>query len=270
MLHIKPIPSPPFSPNEVFSFPLAGPESGIESCSIVFMNVPPGLRGPSLHSHAEDQVYYVLSGQLTVQIGLYVKEALPGTIVLIPRGTAHCQFNSGTEDTRFISFRGPYPERTALTPVNATEVANADELFRPTWSVPIKGSASEAYKGQPYGTLRVVERSNGGGGLRLHAVRVEEGSSVVSHIHPFDQFYVVTKGLFKISLGLKNLEVGPSNFVIVPAGVVHRNWNDGPGLEEHLVIISPEPPPGDRLAVAVTIGEALGEASTSKSSVPSE
>ena len=45
--------------------------------------------------------------------------------------------------------------------------------------------------------------------------------------------------------------VRPNTLVFVPAGVPHRNWNEGPEPEVHLVVFIPEPEPGQPLVIPV-------------------
>jgi hypothetical protein len=56
-----------------------------------------------LHTHErEDEISYVLSGRLGVQLGDEVLEAGPGDTVVKPRGVAHAFWNAGDEPVRFL------------------------------------------------------------------------------------------------------------------------------------------------------------------------
>jgi mannose-6-phosphate isomerase-like protein (cupin superfamily) len=67
------------------------------------------------------------------------------------------------------------------------------------------------------------------------------------HIHTFDQFYFVLRGQLTIDVGFERFEAGPLSLVVLPAGIIHRQRNDGREPEEHLSIITPEPAPNRRL-----------------------
>jgi quercetin dioxygenase-like cupin family protein len=57
--------------------------------------VPPG-GGPPPHVHTrEDEAFYVVRGQLEIQVGNSTYKAEAGDFVFIPRGTAHCFRNLG-------------------------------------------------------------------------------------------------------------------------------------------------------------------------------
>jgi mannose-6-phosphate isomerase-like protein (cupin superfamily) len=60
----------------------------IRTCS--YIRTPPGKgswRG--MHTHEFDQLYYILEGTLTMQIGEEVFDAPTGSLVVIPAGTVH-------------------------------------------------------------------------------------------------------------------------------------------------------------------------------------
>jgi Cupin domain len=61
---------------------------------VLYSRVPPGYHGPKLHTHSVDQIYFVVSGSMRVQVGTQVSTVM----VLIPAGTPHCNWNDGTED----------------------------------------------------------------------------------------------------------------------------------------------------------------------------
>lgn len=64
-------------------------------------------RGPGLHSHPEDHVYYVIAGTLSVRVNDEWSHATQGTYVVIPGGTPHTFENQGLARTGFISFNSP-------------------------------------------------------------------------------------------------------------------------------------------------------------------
>lgn len=58
----------------------------------------PHTRGPGSHHHAEDDVFYVLEGTMSVMVGDEWVGAPAGSFVLVPAGTPHDFENRG--DTR--------------------------------------------------------------------------------------------------------------------------------------------------------------------------
>jgi mannose-6-phosphate isomerase-like protein (cupin superfamily) len=61
------------------------------------------------------------------------------------------------------------------------------------------------------------------------------------HIHDYDQFYLVLDGSLHVQYALTRYVVQPRELAVIPAGVPHRQWNEGPGIERHLVIHAPTP-----------------------------
>jgi len=61
-----------------------------------------------VHTHErEDEYSYVLSGQLTAQLGDDVIEAGRGELVVKPRGIPHAFWNAGAEPLRFLELISP-------------------------------------------------------------------------------------------------------------------------------------------------------------------
>jgi mannose-6-phosphate isomerase-like protein (cupin superfamily) len=63
---------------------------------------PPRLIAPPhIHFH-DDEAWYVLEGRLRVRRGDEEVEALPGSAVLVPRGTPHTYWNPDTKPLRYL------------------------------------------------------------------------------------------------------------------------------------------------------------------------
>ncbi|HXR54992.1 MAG TPA: cupin domain-containing protein, partial [Acidimicrobiales bacterium] len=94
------------------------------------------------------------------------------------------------------------------------------------------------------------------------ASHVEEGGSGPSlHYHHADQFYFLLRGTMTVQLGDDVHKAGPGSLVFIPAGLPHRNWNEGPGTETHFEMIVPTPrPAGARLALQVDSSDDIPEA----------
>jgi mannose-6-phosphate isomerase-like protein (cupin superfamily) len=71
------------------------------------------------------------------------------------------------------------------------------------------------------------------------------------HYHRSDQLYYLIEGLMNIQLGTEIHHIRAETFVLIPAGLAHRNWNEGPGDETHLEMIIPAPAPMAPLTIMV-------------------
>ena len=67
----------------------------------------PNTRGPGVHAHSDDHVFYVIEGSLSVCIDGSWSPAPRGSYVLIPGGTPHDFENRETLRCGFISLNVP-------------------------------------------------------------------------------------------------------------------------------------------------------------------
>jgi quercetin dioxygenase-like cupin family protein len=92
---------------------------------------------------------------------------------------------------------------------------------------------------------RLIEAGNGTGSCTVSWIRTPAGGGSPEglHVHPVDQIFYVLAGLMTIEIHGEHEEVGAGSLVVFPAGVPHRNWNDGTEPTIHLAINAPAPPP---------------------------
>jgi mannose-6-phosphate isomerase-like protein (cupin superfamily) len=67
----------------------------------------PGTRGPGPHAHAEDHVFYVIAGTVSVTLDGAGSQLARGSYAVIPGGTSHDFENRGGEPAGFIAFTAP-------------------------------------------------------------------------------------------------------------------------------------------------------------------
>jgi len=67
----------------------------------------PHTKGPGAHSHAEDDIFYILEGTMAVLIGDAWVEARKGSFVLIPAGTTHDFENRSSTRAGLLNFSCP-------------------------------------------------------------------------------------------------------------------------------------------------------------------
>jgi mannose-6-phosphate isomerase-like protein (cupin superfamily) len=100
---------------------LISPQTGCKDAIINHVRSTGRTNGPDLHAHTFDQFFYVAEGELTVRI-LFEKYRVPkGTLVVIPAGTPHTQFNESDTPTRYFSILTP-PFRQGETPAQTLAV----------------------------------------------------------------------------------------------------------------------------------------------------
>lgn len=126
----------------------AGPQTG-GAFGVLTEAVPPG-EGPPLHiHHAADELFYVLSGAFTFQIGDLRASGGAGTVAFAPRGTAHTWQNAGAAPARMLFVLAPAGFERFLVEVSALP---ADSLTLETVNA-LAASYQTTYVGPPLAAL---------------------------------------------------------------------------------------------------------------------
>ena len=63
-----------------------------------------------MHTHAVDQVFYILSGSMSIEIEGTQYECGPGSLIIFPAGVPHRNWNGGSEPTVHLAFNTPLPD----------------------------------------------------------------------------------------------------------------------------------------------------------------
>jgi mannose-6-phosphate isomerase-like protein (cupin superfamily) len=85
--------------------------TGATSCSINVIKTPAGAGSPAgMHTHEVDQIFYVLSGVMSVEIEGRQYDAGPGSLIVFPAGMPHRNWNGGSEPTVHLAFNTPMPD----------------------------------------------------------------------------------------------------------------------------------------------------------------
>ncbi len=85
--------------------------NGTGSCTISVIRTPPGGGSPEgAHTHAVDQIFYIVTGTMSLEIAGNPFEAGPGAVVLFPAGVPHRNWNAGGEPTVHLNIAAPAPD----------------------------------------------------------------------------------------------------------------------------------------------------------------
>jgi uncharacterized cupin superfamily protein len=87
---------------------------GAADMTVVDHQVPVGFGVPMHLHHDEDEVCYVLEGEITFETGSAAQTAGPGTLVRLPRGVAHAFRNASGEPARMLVVTSPGGQLQAL------------------------------------------------------------------------------------------------------------------------------------------------------------
>ena len=88
---------------------LANESLGSEETCIYYAEVAAGKGGPGMHIHEFDQYYFVLEGELTCEIALGKYVARANTLVILPAGVPHRQYNAGSTTEKHLAILAPPP-----------------------------------------------------------------------------------------------------------------------------------------------------------------
>jgi mannose-6-phosphate isomerase-like protein (cupin superfamily) len=205
----------------------------------------------------QDCLLFALSGEISVHLGTEPARLEPRSLMRIPKGVPHSISNARDVEASWIEIQGPAkPSSGPETSGQSGAKAGLQPLIR-------KAEFSNAdAPGVGFEYTFLASRALGSEGIAVNVARVHPGRQGLDyHIHTFDQFYLVLKGRLTVDIGLHRHEVSAPSLVILPAGIVHRQRNGGPTIEEHLAIISPEPLDGERLdhQIAMPLATARGK-----------
>ncbi len=184
-----------------------------------------------------DRTLIVLGGALRVTTGGVGHDVEAHALAFLPAGTPHRLAPQGAACT-LLEIRGPQDE-------GSPPLCEAD---------PVRRLRPENFTKSGFAYQSLIDREGGSRHLRVNIVDVQPGSgSPDYHIHDFDQFYFILSGEMQVEIGHRRQVAAAGSFVHLPAGLVHRNYNAGPGVERHLTLIIPEPQTGAIFDYACTI-----------------
>jgi mannose-6-phosphate isomerase-like protein (cupin superfamily) len=215
---------------------LAGPQTGF-SCYVLVSRSEPAPPPTELSTWRADHLYFAISGQLSLQLAEHELTVEPGTLVRVPKTVQHFAWNQGHDDAVYLEVIAPAlpweelgAEAAAHAPLDLAQLVQKDT----------RSKADVSKTGFDYKFL--ANRALASNEVAINIATVQPGHQGPDyHIHTFDQFYFVLRGRLTIDVGFERFEAGPMSLVVLPAGIIHRQRNDGREPEEHLSIITPEP-----------------------------
>jgi quercetin dioxygenase-like cupin family protein len=85
--------------------------SGAKNCTILCVKTPAGGGSPAgMHIHAVDQIFYILSGTMSIEIEGKQQDCPPGSLVVFPAGIKHRNWNGSKEPIVHLAFNTPLPD----------------------------------------------------------------------------------------------------------------------------------------------------------------
>jgi quercetin dioxygenase-like cupin family protein len=85
--------------------------SGAKTCTVHCIKTPAGGGSPAgMHVHDFDQIFYILSGTMSVEIEGEQYDCSPGSLIIFPAGVRHRNWNGSNEPTLHLAFNTPLPD----------------------------------------------------------------------------------------------------------------------------------------------------------------
>ena len=85
--------------------------SGAKNCTINCIKTPAGGGSPAgMHVHDVDQIFYILSGTMSIEIEGKQVECGAGSLIIFPAGVPHRNWNGTKEPTVHLAFNTPLPD----------------------------------------------------------------------------------------------------------------------------------------------------------------
>ena len=218
---------------------------------------PPNFPGPPPHWHREsEELFYILEGTVTMQIGDETVQAEPGTTLYVPTGVVHRFANETDREARFLFFAAPaglgeyffkladliavepkWPPDDPEKRQAVGSLAREYDQFPPdtapatTGAQPIIQRPGEGETLSIRGrTLNFVTSEEKGEGnlttLIYTAASANEGPPPHHHKETAEAAYIL-EGAMTFDLEGKEAEAGPGSFVYIPPNVVHSWTNSG-------------------------------------------
>ncbi|KAL6708794.1 hypothetical protein ACN47E_002490 [Coniothyrium glycines] len=221
--------------------------SSLESALFISSVIDEGGCGPGLHYHHSDQFYFLVKGTMTVRLGDEEYFVPTGSLVFIPAGLPHCNWNDGPGAETHLEMIIPAPDRIKQIAYMIDNASDVPKEWRTSKKGYVRSVKRESLK-EPlpgFRLLPLADPSTGSDDAQVMYAEVAPGGGGPStHIHEFDQYYFVLEGEMTVEVALQKHIVTPNRLVILPAGVPHRQYNAGKTTEKHVTINTPTPQDG--------------------------
>jgi quercetin dioxygenase-like cupin family protein len=251
---------------------LVGRETGALHSELTVCRLQPGADLPR-HMHSFEEAFYVLSGQVVLELDERRLLLETGDFALAPIGVAHGWSNAGDQEARWLTISTP--QRTApdedrtdtftVSPLDAGRAAarpafghpgnrwvghylgtppQAEALALPD---PARGrrpagmdTAILAYSG--ISVRMLVDRTFGAELLTMFTVDYEPNGAAQVHDHPFEETYFFLEGEIEAVLDGKEYTVRSGDVVFAGVGSTHGFFNTGSGRVRWIETQAPQPP----------------------------
>ena len=206
---------------------------------------PGGVIQPHLHSFEES--FYILAGDVIVQIGEQSCALGPGHFGLINTGVPHAWRTAGDQPVRWLEMQAPQPRPVDLgrdTFFVGGEVPMQSAPPDPGDSTRMIGYFDESQLPRPGGPSQMegfnpttgvaikmfVDRTFGAIHQSLFLIQYQPGAKIDPHDHTFEESYLIVGGRVRATADGKTYDLEPGGVIWTSVGCVHsfENVSDEP------------------------------------------
>jgi mannose-6-phosphate isomerase-like protein (cupin superfamily) len=211
----------------------------------------------STHLHSFEESFYILEGELIIQIGEQAHQVGPGNFGLISTGVAHSWRNAGEGTARWLEMQSPQPRPadygrdtffvpgdvpTQGMPVTADSpmLGYFDES-----QLPRPGGASQMEGFNPTTGVAIrmfVDRSFGAIHQSLFLIQYQPGAKIDPHDHTFEESYLIVSGRVQATADGETYDLGPGDVIWTGVGCIHSFVNVGDEPVRWIETQAPLPP----------------------------
>jgi mannose-6-phosphate isomerase-like protein (cupin superfamily) len=209
------------------------------------------------HLHSFEESFYILEGNIIVQIGEQAYELSAGHYGLISTGVKHSFRNESSKPVRWLEMHAPQPrpmdygrdtffvggEASAegKAPENETsQIGRFDEA-----ELPVPGGPSQMEGFNPTTGVAIkmfVDRSFGAIHQSLFLIQYMPGAKIDPHDHTFEESYYIVSGRVKATADGKVYDLGAGDVIWTGVGCIHSFENVGSEPVRWIETQAPLPP----------------------------
>jgi mannose-6-phosphate isomerase-like protein (cupin superfamily) len=203
------------------------------------------------HLHSFEESFYVLEGNVGVQIGEKAYTLGPGNFGLVPTGVPHSWKNAGTSTARWLEMQAPQPRPveygsdTFFTSESAVPDASVPIGYFDESQLPRPGGASQMEGFNPTTGVAIkmfVDRSFGATHQSLFLIQYSPGAKIDPHDHTFEESYFIVGGRVHAVADGKSYDLGPGDVIWTGVGCIHSFANQGAEPVRWIETQAPLPP----------------------------
>ena len=171
------------------------------------------------HVHSFEESFYILDGNVSVQIGEQTHQLSPGNFGLISTGVPHSWHNVGEGPVRWLEMQAPQPRPLEYGQdtffVSDKGINSASDSPMPGYfdesQLPRPGSPSQMEGFNPTTGVAIkmfVDRSFGAIHQSLFLIQYQPGAKIDLHDHTFEESYFIVSGKVRAIADGQTYEIG--------------------------------------------------------------